>query len=217
LVPGKNPLPTVQLGNSSILLSWAPATAGASGIKGYIFEYRTGLSPQWFNIKTNATTVVAGVETRQASVSSGFSTKPADLVSPPYAASHLPSGTLYLRVRAVSNAGLIGDPSDEVELQNGALPTEPLSQVSSYPNPFDSRTGVATIVYTLNAAGALSVDIYSIWGSKVKSLSASGGPGTNTLTWDGTDSSGSKVAKGLYIAIFKANGGSVTYKIGVIH
>jgi hypothetical protein len=217
VVPGKTPLPTVQLGNSSILLSWAPATAGASGIKGYIFEYRTGLSPQWFNIKTNATTVVAGVETRQASVSSGFSTKPADLVSPPYAASHLPSGTLYLRVRAVSNAGLIGDPSDEVELQNGALPTEPLSQVSSYPNPFDSRTGVATIVYTLNAAGALSVDIYSIWGSKVKSLSASGGPGTNTLTWDGTDSSGSKVAKGLYIAIFKANGGSVTYKIGVIH
>jgi len=41
--------------------------------------------------------------------------------------------------------------------------------------------------------------------------------GTNSTAWDGTDDSGRKVSKGIYILDVSAGGGKTQWKIGVIH
>ena len=126
------------------------------------------------------------------------------------------------RVRGLSNADVMGDPCDPITVQFGALPTTSISGISSYPNPFDSRSGRATIVYTLDAAHEVTIKIFNVFGGKVKQLefgagSTGGQPGTNQVFWDGTDDSGSKVSKGIYLAVVSAGGAKATYKIGVIH
>jgi flagellar hook assembly protein FlgD len=89
--------------------------------------------------------------------------------------------------------------------------------MSWFPNPFDSRTGSATIVFDVPSAIAVSIDIFSVFGRRVRTLTISAAAGTNTAAWDGTDSAGRKLSKGVYVAVVRAGGESATYKVGVIH
>ncbi len=212
---------TANVGVSSIYLTWNPGSAGPSGLAGYLLEYSDVEHPTWYNAKTGAVSALEmGTVPNSASPHSVLS---ANFISAsPFLFNSPPQGTLMFRVSSVNGAGVQSAPSDTIRVLFGTQSTAGISNVSSYPNPFNSNSGVATIVYTLDAPGSVSIQIYSVFGSLVKSFSYSGGgtggeAGVNTVTWDGTDSGGRKVSKGIYIAVLKANGMSVQYKIGVNH
>ena len=92
----------------------------------------------------------------------------------------------------------------------------------NYPNPFDSRTGSTTIYYKLKVTAGVEITIYDLFGNIVRTYDSSyNGPGAETISWDGTNDSGKKVAKGGYICLLSVQTPEKTYlatrKIGVIH
>ena len=67
----------------------------------------------------------------------------------------------------------------------------------NYPNPFNPAT---TISYEIPAAGHVTIKIYDLTGRLVKVLvNQNLQPGAHSITWDGTDMRGAKVAAGIYI------------------
>lgn len=210
LVPNKLGAGSALVGDKSVVVNWGPVPAGPSGIAGYLVEFRRGDSPRWQNAKTYGTSSL--------SVAATTVSASALVTSLPYAATTVPAGTLYFRASAVTGAGVPGDPSDPIRVQFGGLPASGLADGAAYPNPFDSRKGPVNITYVLAQPSEVKIEIYSIYGAKVRELSVGGGViGSNTTTWDGADSSGQKVSKGMYIAVLSADGTKTTLKIGVIH
>ncbi|TPW21742.1 MAG: hypothetical protein FD126_386 [Elusimicrobia bacterium] len=218
--PPTRPAPTVTAGAGTILVTWGSVVGGPSGILGYLVEYRTGASPQWFNAKTGDKTGVLAVA--QAAVPEGtvrlLAVATNTLVQGgSFQATGLPQGTLFMRVRSVTGSGVLSAASDPVQVQLGSLPKDGISGASVYPNPFDSRKTSAKIHYVLAAPSEVSVKIYSVFGRVIRELSFSGSAGSNTATWDGADQDGSKVSKGLYIMVLQSGGAKATIKVGVIH
>lgn len=210
VVPSKLSGGTALVGDRSVVVNWPPVAAGPSGIAGYLVEFRRGDSPKWQNAKTYATASLSVAATTVAAS--------ALVTSLPYAAATVPTGTLYFRASAVTGAGVPGDPSDPMRVQFGGLPASGLAEGAAYPNPFDSRKGSVNITFVLAKPSEVKIEIYSIYGAKVREIGFPGGvTGSNTTTWDGTDSSGTKVSKGVYIAVLSADGTKQTIKIGVIH
>ena len=94
--------------------------------------------------------------------------------------------------------------------------------LSNYPNPFDSRNEATTIVYSVASLANVKIRIYDIFGYIVRDYpDMQSVSGLNKISWDGTNSSGQKVAKGGYICRIEISYGSkpivITRKIGVIH
>jgi hypothetical protein len=109
--------------------------------------------------------------------------------------------------------------------------------VFNFPNPFDLQpktktlnhdnagSGVMTtdgtiIRYVVPAVmvGLAHVDIYDVVGEKVRSIdlgTPSGGV-YNYVDWDGRNSSGNKVASGVYIGVLKVGGAKKFWKMAVI-
>jgi hypothetical protein len=113
---------------------------------------------------------------------------------------------------------------------SGALPRPLISEVTNYPNPFDSRKsgaeGRTQIAYHLDQDAPVTVTLYDLMGFRVRRWQFSPGQnggqsGTNTFPWDGTNESGQKVSKGGYLAQIEVDlpGAAVTVirKIGLIH
>ncbi|MFA6091543.1 MAG: hypothetical protein WCU88_00425 [Elusimicrobiota bacterium] len=212
--PGK-PVVDVQVGQNAVVLSWSAASAGPSGVRGYLVEYRKADSPLWYNARTNGRSVNAQ-SLRPAALLD------AELAQSPFSPASLPSGTLFLRVSAVSLAGGIGDASDPVKVQFGALPPEGISGLSVYPNPFDSRKRAAVVVYSLSEASDADLEVYDLFGSKVRGIHFSAGSqggqaGTNEVSWDGAGDSGAKVSMGAYLCVIRSGGAKAVKKVGVIH
>ncbi|MBN2414224.1 T9SS type A sorting domain-containing protein [bacterium] len=68
---------------------------------------------------------------------------------------------------------------------------------SNYPNPFNART---TVEYSLPRRTEVTISVYSVTGRRIRTLvSGTREAGIHRLTWDGTDSSNSHVASGIYI------------------
>ena len=83
----------------------------------------------------------------------------------------------------------------KVNLKN-SIPKE-FSLSQNYPNPFNSTT---LIQYGLKENVNVKITVYDILGRVVKSLvNDYQDAGFRSVTWDGTDNSGSSVATGLYI------------------
>lgn len=81
------------------------------------------------------------------------------------------------------------EPNDPSALQNG------LGQ--NYPNPFNPTTQVP---FSLARSGRVTVDVYALDGSRVKTLMDREQPaGTHEVRWDGTNSRGETVGSGLYL------------------
>jgi hypothetical protein len=112
----------------------------------------------------------------------------------------------------------------------GNLPQIVVSELTNYPNPFDSRKsgakGQTAISYQLVQDAKVDFDIFDLFGHKVRSWQFvpgenGGRQGANTVVWDGTDGDGDKVAKGGYIASLTIETPQTTVtairKIGVIH
>lgn len=110
------------------------------------------------------------------------------------------------------------------------LPQAVVSDLTNYPNPFDSRKtgleGQTQISYSLAQDANVSVEIYGLMGHRVRQWdfaagSQGGRQGANLIAWDGTNESGRKVSKGGYLAqiTIETPDSAVTAvrKIGVIH
>lgn len=67
----------------------------------------------------------------------------------------------------------------------------------NYPNPFNPQT---TIAFSLAAAGPARLSIYDVAGRRVQTLVAGVLPaGSQTVEWDGSDTTGRSAASGTYI------------------
>lgn len=82
-----------------------------------------------------------------------------------------------------------------------ALPTT-FDLLQNYPNPFNPETQIR---YTVGAAGPVELAVFDLQGRLVKTLIDQELPvGSHSVRWDGTDTSGAKVASGRYIYRLKA-------------
>ena len=67
----------------------------------------------------------------------------------------------------------------------------------NHPNPFNP---VTTIEYSLPVRSRVAIEIHNILGQRIRTLVDRDMPaGSYTVTWDGTDDSGSRVASGVYL------------------
>jgi hypothetical protein len=84
----------------------------------------------------------------------------------------------------------------------------------NYPNPFNPTT---TIRYSVASAGEVVIDILDVLGHRVKTLVRdTRAPGIYTITWDGSDDSGNRVASGVYFCRFNVSGYQTTKKVAVL-
>jgi flagellar hook assembly protein FlgD len=61
------------------------------------------------------------------------------------------------------------------------------------------RQGTSVVRFSVAKAGRVQVSIYDVTGRKIRNLADRVFPaGESKLEWDGTDDSGSKVARGVY-------------------
>ena len=89
-------------------------------------------------------------------------------------------------------------------------------EIKIVPNPLSSEEGVATIVYQLpdSPVDRVKMEIYDLFGNLVyKKEVLSGEQGAisgqeNTLTWNGRNGKGEKVASGVYILCIRAYQGN---------
>jgi len=182
------------------IIGWSQASGGASGIEYYVVEERRGNSPLWVGLSTTSALFMSV---------SGSGVTLSEIGRSP--------GAYYYRIYPVNGAGLAGSYSEALAVNIGLEQLTAISGASVYPNPFDSRKRGALIAFTLNAASEVSITIYDIFGNKVRKLALTGSAGAVQVPWDGTDSSGRKVSKGMYLCVISAAGDSKVLKVGVIH
>lgn len=105
-----------------------------------------------------------------------------------------------------------GDPSLVVSVgrdESGRVDAYRLEQ--NFPNPFNPET---VIEYILPRADFVAVSIFNVSGQEIRSLVNELRPaGTHRLLWDGKDSSGRKVASGVYFYQLRTESFSDTKKL----
>ncbi len=85
------------------------------------------------------------------------------------------------------------------------------SDVSIYPNPFNSRVNIS---YALSQQSLVSVEVFDILGRKVKVLKDGyENAGVQHVSWDGRNSSGRIVSSGMYFCKLRLNSQEQTIKI----
>ena len=95
--------------------------------------------------------------------------------------------------QAIDNTGI--EPGSQDPASSGMLRV--------YPNPFHTSTQIR---YSLQEEAKVQITIYSLLGQVVGVLEDKDrGPGTYTLTWDGTDTYGNALAGGSYICCIQAD------------
>ena len=93
------------------------------------------------------------------------------------------------------------------------LENEAVQGVAAYPNPMESE---ASIMVNVPQASSVSVKIYDLFGSEVKSIfNGEASEGALALIWDGTNSVGMPVAPGAYIVRVVGEGFNAMNKITV--
>jgi|GEM_PF-4540823 hypothetical protein len=214
------PAPTLTLGQSSVLVNWGAVSAGPSGVAGYLVEYRRADGPIWYSARTGQASRAAALGNKPVRAAAVSADEIISGIS--YQITGLAAGTIYVRMRSVSGAGVASAPSSESKLQVGALPKDGVSAASNYPNPFDSRKQQTTITYALSQSADVTLRLYDVFGSLVNEMSFTAGTpgaqaGTNEVRWDGTGRAGGKVSKGMYLCVLQSGGAKVILKIGVIH
>jgi hypothetical protein len=82
---------------------------------------------------------------------------------------------------------------------------------NNYPNPFNPIT---TISYTVKENNTpVTIEIYNVKGELVKSFQEIAHAGVNSVTWEGTNNSGTKVSSGMYLYKMKAGTYTATKKM----
>jgi hypothetical protein len=101
-------------------------------------------------------------------------------------------------------------PSDVEDIENPNLPDR-LVLGQNYPNPFNPET---RIEFSLPRASFISLEIYNITGSRVRTLvNERLTAGHKAVTWDGRDDLGNPVSSGIFIYRLRADHESITKKM----
>jgi hypothetical protein len=111
------------------------------------------------------------------------------------------SGAGKVELESVEAASFMGG-SLETSVTAKIIPTE-FALRQNYPNPFNPSTSMAL---DLPNASDYRLTIYNIAGQVVKTYAGPSEAGTLTVTWDGTNSVGGKVASGVYF--YRAEAGT---------
>ena len=91
---------------------------------------------------------------------------------------------------------------DNTGIEPGSQDPASSAMIRVYPNPFHTSTQIR---YALQEEAKVQITLYSLLGQKVGVLEDNDrGPGTYTLTWDGTDAYGNALAGGSYICCIQA-------------
>jgi hypothetical protein len=81
----------------------------------------------------------------------------------------------------------------------------------NYPNPFNPETQIS---FSLPERASVSLMVYNVFGQKVRELLSATLPGgCYTITWDGTDNQGDKLASGVYFCRLSAGEAASTLKM----
>ena len=156
---------------------------------------------------------VSPVTTEDGSVASDFSNHTAVLVGNGTFSPNAPVAFVVAKEQSVielSNIRFNEQNKGVVTLQG--LEDEAFGVVT-YPNPMVSEASIAVNVPT---ASTVTVKIFDVFGSEVNTVYADQATaGTLTMTWDGTNYSGTPVAPGSYIVRVIGDGFSSTNKITV--
>ncbi|OGS28299.1 MAG: hypothetical protein A2297_09315 [Elusimicrobia bacterium RIFOXYB2_FULL_48_7] len=122
----------------------------------------------------------------------------------------LTAGTLY-HYRVISRDALNNETVSADYTFTTSAPVYHIAEtVHAYPNPYNLSSPNPV---KFRAAGAASseVSIYTISGRLIKTI-----PGAEEISWDGTNTDGQKVGRGIYIyKITTSSGGSATGKIAL--
>jgi hypothetical protein len=103
-------------------------------------------------------------------------------------------------VTATDDAGNEGDPGDlgPTPIGAGRAPEVSRLSINAYPNPFNPET---VIRYALPRRTFVRIDLFDVSGRLVCELvSGVRNEGTHAVRWDGTNSTGSPVASGVFVA-----------------
>lgn len=88
------------------------------------------------------------------------------------------------------------------------------SELSLTPNPFH---GQLSIGFSLAQASDVEIDIYSIAGRVVRSITPGTlGPGEHSMTWDGTSDSGASLGQGVYFVRVTTSDGVISRKVNLL-
>jgi hypothetical protein len=92
--------------------------------------------------------------------------------------------------------------------------SDAMSIRSINPNPFSSTT---TVMFDLPGGSGFNAEVFDIRGQRIRSLArAEVAAGPRTLSWDGRDEAGLKVADGVYFFRLETGGMSLTKKMVLI-
>ena len=86
--------------------------------------------------------------------------------------------------------------------------------LSLYPNPFLHEVSLSFSISSRDVP--LEVSVYDVRGKLVRKILSAGEPGSLTVTWDGRDSGGRRVASGTYLVAMRSPRGFTTRKVVVL-
>jgi hypothetical protein len=166
----------------------------------------------------NLTKVPAGYKLKARHIYDNTASNPNNPSSPPvnvYAGTSTTDEMLFDAFQ-----WLVYQPGDENVNIDSMLALDPLLQTSAtagiheqsfrkdklntyaFPNPFDNNV---TIGYALDAPSTVSIDVYSIYGTCVRTLqNEMEDAGSHEISWDGKNNEGGKIAAGSYIYIVRS-------------
>jgi hypothetical protein len=138
---------------------------------------------------------------------------PADTAYQPV--SDLPFGTMHWRVKPTAGIDLYSIPDTFVIEPPTGILSGPRNGNESFAM-VQLRHGVS-ITYCLEKQGPVSLDIFSISGSRIAAINTSKtAAGEHTFLWDGTDKQGKSLPAGSYCAVLRLNGQVFTKKIALM-
>ncbi|MFO7897026.1 MAG: ice-binding family protein [Candidatus Cloacimonadales bacterium] len=111
------------------------------------------------------------------------------------------NGRVLSQTAVTLDGNNVVEPSNLTEASDDEIPFK-TSLIANYPNPFNPET---TIVYNLQQAGYVSLEVINIRGQKVKSLvNEHQEAGTKSIVWNGLDDNNQAVSSGIYFYLMKA-------------
>jgi len=124
--------------------------------------------------------------------------------------------TVYYWVSAQDVEGNISNTNKQSYLvgtlatDNDVIPND-FGLHGNYPNPFNP---VTNIIYSMDVASGVSINIHNIQGQLVKNLFIGNvNPGQHTVSWNGTDRFSQSVPSGIYIYSIKSSRKILTGKM----
>ena len=103
----------------------------------------------------------------------------------------------------------------DVQLADVEQPTHSITSLASYPNPFRERTAIS---FSLAEPGEADVRVYDVGGRRVRSVMEGErlAPGPHTVSWDGRDDGGRRVASGVYFVRADVGGRAVVERVTLL-